>query len=112
VEVNAGVARTLVDRAAVTSSASDAVDAPSFEEAVDASEGIDPGLDDDLYPNLKGCRPFPSILGLGNLASRGAVPRGHSKPNVVPTYPVEGFSDLAIIWPAENPHVSAALDGQ
>jgi hypothetical protein len=27
------------------------VDAPSFEEAVDASEGegIDPGLDDDLY---------------------------------------------------------------
>ena len=36
-------------RAGSTSSASDAVDAPSFEEAVDASEGIDPGLDDDLY---------------------------------------------------------------
>jgi hypothetical protein len=33
-------------RAGSTSSASDA---PSFEEAVDASDGIDPGLDDDLY---------------------------------------------------------------
>ena len=59
-----------------------AADAPSFEEAVDAFDGIDPGLDDDLYaidPVSKeddDTQAYINIAGRDNYVASVRVPIG------------------------------------